>query len=164
MNKNTTPLIITVLVRTLFSALCVAGRQVRDDASARSGPITADVQADDLSSITPPDMVISGPRRSLSASIGGWRDGGGRVAWNYNCDFNGPVYSDIRMPPELCGPTCDLENNPCTHFVHRDGICFLKTYFQMPGSVLGPGYPMTWNVPNRICGFIVLTPEGKAGR
>jgi len=160
MDKNTRPLIVTVLVGILFTALCVAGREMRDDVSAGSGPI-AHVQSDDLSSITPPAMA-TGSRRSLSASVSGWRDGGDRVAWNFNCDFNGPVKFELRtIPPERCGTACSLYAGhgggipaKCTHFVHRDGVCFLKNY--SPGDLNGPNYPVTWNEPNRICGFIAF--------
>jgi hypothetical protein len=117
--------------------------------------------------------MVSGSRRSLSASVSGWKDGGGRVAWNYNCDFNGPVYAQLRIPSERCGPACEDTmktapgNTACTHFVHRDGICFLKSY--VPRGTLGdgPNYPVTWNEPNRICGFVVYStkyPGGNPGR
>ena len=102
--------------------------------------------------------MATGSRRSLSASVNGWIDGGDKIAWNYNCDFNGPVFQQFQMGPEQCGPTCRgwCSNNLacCTHFVHRDGICYLKAYNDRRGNLNGPNYPVTWNEPSRICGFI----------
>ena len=55
-----------------------------------------------------------------------WRDGdGGKVKWQFDCDF--PGYDIIReqIPAENCGCLC-LNTNGCSHFSHSEGFCYVK--------------------------------------
>lgn len=51
----------------------------------------------------------------------------------YKCDFHGPVYRAFATTKAddaglfQCGDAC-FKDMKCTHFVHRDGLCFLKYY------------------------------------
>ena len=64
-----------------------------------------------------------------TASARFWQVGdNGLVRWDYNCDYWG---NDIAASPSLgeqCGGVC-YANPSCTHFTHRDGTCYLKSYY-----------------------------------
>ena len=55
-----------------------------------------------------------------------WRDGdGGKVKWQFDCDFPGYDMKREQIPAENCGCLC-LNTNGCSHFSHSEGFCYVK--------------------------------------
>ena len=55
-----------------------------------------------------------------------WRDGdGGKVKWQFDCDFPGNDIKNQQIPGEQCGSLC-INTNGCSHFSHSEGVCYLK--------------------------------------
>jgi hypothetical protein len=78
-----------------------------------------------------------------------WKIGdNGLTEWDFNCDFNDPTFRTFTTKPSLpeqCGGVC-IANPSCIYFVHRDGVCFLKTG---PGGSGGRDFSSVAN-----CGFV----------
>ena len=69
-------------------------------------------------------LLITLSMKSVGAQE--WKDGdGGKVKWQFDCDF--PGYDIIReqIPAENCGCLC-LNTNGCSHFSHSEGFCYVK--------------------------------------
>ena len=55
-----------------------------------------------------------------------WRDGdGGKVKWQYDCDFFGYDIGNQQTAGDQCGSLC-INTNGCSHFSHSEGVCYLK--------------------------------------
>ncbi|CAF4693478.1 unnamed protein product [Rotaria sp. Silwood2] len=69
--------------------------------------------------------------------------------WARSCDFNGNNLSQVRTPPERCGPTC-LHTKECTHYTwttFNSGTCLMKK-----GDV-SKADAFATNDPDMICGI-----------
>jgi hypothetical protein len=74
-----------------------------------------------------------------------WRDGdGGKVKWQFDCDFFGYDIKNQQIPGEQCGSLC-INTNGCSHFSHFNGVCYLK---KVPNGT--PRQPAAGG----LCGFI----------
>jgi hypothetical protein len=92
---------------------------------------------------------MSGLDEASTASNGDWNvDAAHSVKWMFNCDWPGNVFHSPRMSSEECGPAC-ARKRECTHFTHRDGVCFMKSY---PNQFTGGP---SLNMPNRVCGTVL---------
>ena len=77
-----------------------------------------------------------------------WNDGdGGKVKWQFDCDFHGYDIRNERIPGERCGSLC-INTNGCSHFSYFNGVCYLK---KVPSGT--PRQPATGG----LCGFLTGT-------
>jgi hypothetical protein len=91
---------------------------------------------------------MSGLNAASAASNGEWKiDAAHGVKWMFNCDWPGNVFHSPRMSSEECGPAC-ARKPACTHFTHRDGVCYMKSMLKDPYTARDPAL----NMPNRVCG------------
>ncbi|XP_046438937.1 uncharacterized protein LOC124190356 [Daphnia pulex] len=76
-----------------------------------------------------------------------WKDGdGGKIKWQFDCDFPGNDIGNQRVPGDQCGGLC-INTNGCNHFSHFNGICYLKKASSIPPRKQTSG-------GGGVCGFL----------
>jgi hypothetical protein len=76
-----------------------------------------------------------------------WNDGdGGKVKWQFDCDFPGNDIGNQRVPGDQCGGLC-INTNGCNHFSHFYGVCYLKKASSIPPRKQTSG-------GGGVCGFL----------
>ena len=81
------------------------------------------------------------------ANAQAWNDGdGGKVKWQYDCDFPGNDIGNQGVSGDQCGGLC-INTNGCNHFSYFNGICYLKKASSIPPRKQTSG-------GGGVCGFL----------